>query len=92
MEPTASVEVLKVATPADRVPLPMVVVPSRKLTVPVGEVVPEAGVTVTVKVMLVPLTAEVLDAARVVVVAMTGAVTVTTTAEEVLPVKLLSPE
>jgi hypothetical protein len=38
--PVARVEVVKVATPAVRLPVPMVVVPSRKLTVPVGAAVP----------------------------------------------------
>jgi hypothetical protein len=49
------------------VPVPRVVEPSRKVTVPVG--VPEGAVTFAVKVMLVPLTAEVVDAESAVVVA-----------------------
>ena len=49
-----SVVVLKVATPElFSVPVPRVVAPFRKVTVPVG-VGPEAAVTVAVKVTLVP--------------------------------------
>lgn len=66
-------------------------VPSRKVTVPVGVVEPDAGVTVAVKLMPVPLTAEVAEAERTVVVATIGAFTAMTTADEVLPVKLVSP-
>lgn len=53
--PDASVEVVKAATPALRVDVPIAVVPSRKLTVPVGVPVPEAGVTVAVKVTVPPM-------------------------------------
>lgn len=41
--------VLKVATPPDRLPLPSEVLPSKKVTLPVGAP-PYAGVTVAVKV------------------------------------------
>ena len=79
--------------PEARVPVPRVVEPSVKVTVPVGAAVPEAGVTVAVKVRLVPLTAVVAEAARVVVVAMlaTGGPTVTVMVEETLPRKVVDP-
>jgi hypothetical protein len=80
--------VAKVALPEARVPVPRVVEPSVKVTVPVGVVVPEAGVTVAVKVMLVPLTAEVADTETLVVVAMMGGLVMETlTADEVLLLK-----
>src|SRR5580698_110408 len=93
-EPTASVVVAKVALPVrSREPVPIVVPASAKVTVPVGVVVPEAGETVAVKVMLVPLTADVAEAVSAVDVATgtTTAFTVTVTADEVLPLKLMSP-
>ena len=46
--PTASVEVVKFATPLLSVPLPIVLLPSMKVTVPVG--VPPVPETVAVKV------------------------------------------
>ena len=65
--------------------------PSRNVTVPVGTVDPEAGVTVAVNVMLVPLTAVVAEAVSAVLVAtgVTTADTTTVTAVEVLPLKLV---
>ena len=49
--PTLRVEMLKVATPPLSVPVPIVVAPSRKFTVPVGVPVPGAtGATVAVNV------------------------------------------
>ena len=53
--PTLSVEVVKVATPGlpASVPVPMVVAPSRKFTVPVGAEEPPGG-TVAVKVTELP--------------------------------------
>ena len=45
-EPTARPDVVKLATPSDRVPVPMAEEPSMNVTVPVGE----APVTVAVKV------------------------------------------
>ena len=74
-----------------REPVPMVAPASAKVTVPAGVVVPEAGETIAVKVMLVPLTADVADAVSAVDVATGKAFTVTATAEEVLPLKLESP-
>jgi len=41
--PTLSVELVRVATPPDSVPVPKVVEPSRKVTVPVR--VPDPGAT-----------------------------------------------
>src|SRR5450755_2225374 len=70
--PTASVEVAKVATWAPltvlRVPVPMALVPSLKVTVPVGGFVPLV-VTVAVNVTMSPLFAGFLLEVRVVVVA-----------------------
>ena len=51
-EPVESVVVTKVAVLPDNVPVPRVVVPSKKVTVPVG--VPEAVAIVAVKVILWP--------------------------------------
>jgi len=49
--PTASDVVEKVATPeAFRVPVPRLVIPSRKVTVPVGVPLPEEAATVAVSV------------------------------------------
>ena len=74
--------------PELRVPVPRVVEPSVKVTVPVGAVVPDAGVTVAVKVRLVPLVAVVAEAVRAVVVEMIGdVVMVTGTADEALLLK-----
>jgi ribosomal protein S5 len=53
-----------VATPLARVPVPRVVVPSRKLTVPLAV----AGASVAVRVTLAPAAGTVLEAASVVVV------------------------
>ena len=44
--PASSEEVLRVATPLDRTPCPRGVVPSRKLTVPVGVIAVEETVAV----------------------------------------------
>lgn len=56
------------------------VVPSIKVTLPVGVPVPEAGVTLALKVTLVPAFAVLADAVSDVVVAVsTGAVAVTAT-------------
>ena len=72
-------------------PVPIEAPASAKVTVPVGVVVPEAGETTAVKVMLIPLTADVADAVSAVDVDTGKAFTVTATAEEVLPLKLVSP-
>jgi hypothetical protein len=66
------------------------VVPSRNVTVPVGVAEPDAAETTALKVRLVPLTADAAELESFVVVA-TPAVTVNVTAEEVLPLKLVSP-
>ncbi len=66
--------------------MPSMVVPSKKVTVPAGVVDPEAGVTVAVKLMLVPATPLVADDVSEVVVAMAVvAVTVRATGVEKLP-------
>ena len=88
--PVDKLEVEKVPFPADSELVPMVVVPSRKVTVPVGAVRPDAGETVAVKVRLAPLTAVAEDAASAVVVAI-PALTVMVTTVEVLVLKLASP-
>ena len=68
-EPTANAEVVNVAVPPDTVPVPRVVVPSRKVTVPVGLPAPGAtGATVAVKVTDCPNTDGLADEATVVVV------------------------
>ena len=83
-----SVEIVKVAWPLLRVPVPSVVVPSRKVTVPVGVPVPDVGMTVAVKVTdwfrLDGLTE--LTTVIVVPVLTTSLKTV-----DVLPAKLVSP-
>ena len=55
----------KVAVPPERVPVPRVLAPSRKVTVPVAA----EGVVVAVRVILAPATGLVLEAERAVVVA-----------------------
>jgi hypothetical protein len=91
--PTASELVAYVATPDPfSVPVPSVIVPSRNVTVPVGTAVPDAGVTVAVNVILVPLAAVVDEAVSAVLVP-TGTVTAettTVTAADVLPLKFES--
>ena len=82
-DPVASVDVLNVAVLPLNVPDPILVAPSKNVTVPIG--VPEAVVTVAVKVTLWPnvegLFDEVID---VVVVAGGAAFTVCVIAGEVL--------
>ena len=70
-------------------PVPMLVPPSKKVTVPVGTALPAEAATVAVNVMLVPLTALVADEASVVVVAV--AFTLIETADDTLVLKLESP-
>jgi len=54
--PTLSVDVLKLIFPAPSSgPVPRTDVPSLKVMVPVGTTPPDAGLTVAVKVRLVPL-------------------------------------
>ena len=90
--PTVSVDVVKVATPLlFNVPIPSAVVPSRKLTVPVG--VPEVlEVIVAVKVTGDPLDAEAAELINAVVVATAAfGVMVSVTAADMLAAKLESP-
>ena len=70
--------------------VPKVVVPSRNVTVPVGVAEPDAAETTALKVRLVPVTADAAELESAVFVG-TPAVTVTVTAEEVLPLKFVSP-
>ena len=80
-DPAASVDVEYVATPAAfSMPVPSVVVPSLKVTVPVGACAPDPPVTVAVNVMLEPTTADAAEEASVVV--LDPAVTVTAMAVE----------
>ena len=69
-EPTGSAVVAYVATPEEEsVPVPSVVVPSMKVTVPPGvPVLPDAPVTVAVKVTLVPAVMVLAEAVRTVMV------------------------
>jgi hypothetical protein len=68
--PTGRVVVLKVATPPLSVPVPSVVLPSVKVTVPVGVPAPgELALTVAVSVTAWPKTAEVGEVLSAVVVA-----------------------
>jgi hypothetical protein len=77
--PTARPEVLRLALPLLKAWLPIVALPSRKVTVPVAV----AGVTVAVSVTAWPGLAGFGEADRVVVVALRP--TVSVTAEDVLP-------
>lgn len=80
-EPAAKAEVAYVAIPeAFSVPVLRVVVPSLKVTVPVGAFAPEPPVTVAVNVTLAPTITEGAEAVSVVV--LDAAVTVTATAVE----------
>ena len=91
-EPTGSVVVVNVATPLANVPVPSVVEPSMKVTVPVG--VPLAADTVAVSVSLLPWVIDVAEAFSVVVVEITtgaGADTTITCAAEVLLPRLPDP-
>jgi hypothetical protein len=77
-DPSASVEVLKVAIPLLRVPVPNVVLPSLKVTVPVAA----EGETVAVKVTETPAADGFDDEVRVTVVV--ALFTVWVSAEDVL--------
>jgi hypothetical protein len=91
--PAAREVVLKEAAPlALRVAVPSVVAPSRKVTVPVGVVLPEAGETMAVKVTLCPVLIWVAEGVNEVVVATKVCVTVTVTAADTeLPSLVLPP-
>jgi len=90
--PTVSVDVVKVATPPlFKVPVPRTVVPSRKVTVPVG--VPEVlEVIVAVNITGAPLGTEGAELTNAVLVAAVAFdVMVSATAADVLAAKLESP-
>jgi hypothetical protein len=71
--PSASVLMVSVATPLELSTLaPSEVVPSRKVTMPVGVFDPEAGLTVAVKVTKLPVAMALALARRTVVVETTG--------------------
>jgi hypothetical protein len=81
-EPTARAVVLKVAVPVvSRVPLPSELVPSRKLTEPVGTPLPVFGFTTAVNATCAPLTAVAGAAVSVVVVGVPAAMVNVTAAE-----------
>jgi hypothetical protein len=91
--PTASVDVVKVATPLPfNAPVPRVVVPSRKVTIPVG--VPEVlDRIVAVNVSGAPLDAEAEELTITAVVpAGTAVVMISVSAPEVLLAKVALPE
>jgi hypothetical protein len=67
--PTLNVLMLRDPLPAARVAVPIAVVPSWKVTVPLGDDDPEAGATVAVSVMACPAVAVAADATSVVAVA-----------------------
>ena len=71
--PTGSCVVTHVAWPdVFSVPVPSAVVPSRNVTIPVGTAVPEAGVTVAMRVIMVPVVALVAEAVSSVLVPIRG--------------------
>jgi len=81
--PTARDEVLKVVWPLLSMPVPRIVETSLKVTVPVAVFAPEVGLTVAESVTVLPETADVGEAASVVVVFTGAATTVTLIALEV---------
>ena len=85
--PAVENEVTSVATPELSVPVPIEVVPSRKVTVPVAV----EGETVAVSVTLAPVATDVGEAVSEVVVAVLVDVTVMLTAVEVLAAKVVEP-
>jgi len=88
--PVVSAEVVYVATPPLKVPVPRVVAPSLKVTVPVGVPEPgEAAATVAVKVTDCPKTLGLALEASVVV--LFAWFTTWDSALDVEPVKLVSP-
>lgn len=89
-EPTASTEVLRVADPELSAPVPSVVVPSLKVTVPVGVPAPGASAfTIAVNVTGCPNTEGLVELASDVVVL--AVFTVCVKIAEVLVAKLLLP-
>ena len=88
--PTANAEVDKVALPEERLAIPKVEAPSRKVTVPVGTPVPGAiGLTVAVTVTDWPNTDGFTEVVNVVEVA--SLITVWVIAAEPPALKLASP-
>jgi hypothetical protein len=85
--PAVANEVVSVATPELKVPVPSEVVPDMKVTVPVAV----DGATVAVNVTLAPTAGVAVDAARTVVVAVLVEVTVMLTALDVLVAKVVDP-
>ena len=89
-EPTASTEVLRVADPELSAPVPRVLAPSLKVTVPVGVPAPGANAfTVAVNVTCCPNNDGLVELASD--VAVLAVLTVCVTIAEVLVAKLLLP-
>ena len=85
--PAVENEVARVALPELSVPVPIEVVPSMKVTVPVAV----EGETVAVSVTVAPVAMDVAEEVSAVVVAVFVEVTVMLTAAEVLPAKVVDP-
>lgn len=90
--PTAKAEVVNVAWPLLRMPVPMALPPSRKVTVPVGVPAPGATAeTVAVKVTDWPKTEGLGDEARAIAVLALFTTCGLPVNEPLLPSKLASP-
>jgi hypothetical protein len=90
--PAARAEVMKVAWPELSMPDPMLTLPSKNTTEPVGVPVPDVGATVAVNVTACPKLEGLSELITVVVVAVPlVVVTISLRAGEVLPPKLGSP-
>ena len=85
--PAVANDVVRVAFPELRVPVPSEVAPSMKVTVPVAV----EGVTVAVSVTAAPVVVDVEEDVRVVVVDVNVEVTVMLTELEVLVAKVVDP-
>ena len=72
-EPVVREEVEKDAVPELRVPVPIALAPSLKVTLPAGVPLPDCGATVAVKVTFWPPASSVFEAVREVVVPAGGA-------------------
>src|SRR5690242_19943495 len=89
--PTPRAAVLRAARPPLRPTVPRTVPPSRNVTVPLGVAVPLAARTVAVKVTDWPAVGALVEAARLVSVAVRTGATVTVTADDELPPKPVAP-
>ena len=90
--PALKLEVVNVAVSCDRVPVPMVVAPSRNVTVPVGVPAPGAvGVTVAVNVTACPRTAGSGALVRLVAVSALSTTWGLPVSDPLSPLKFVSP-